>query len=171
MDAGHGGYDSGAVGNGLKEKDVNLAVAKLVNSKLSNGGAIPIMARSTDVFLELSERVAKAKSNNANLFVSIHANSASPAATGTETYYYTKYESENSKRLATEIQNRLYKALNTQNRGVKIGNFHVIRESTMPSSLVELAFISNANDASKLKSALYQEKAAQAIYEGIIGYY
>ncbi|MGV7097815.1 N-acetylmuramoyl-L-alanine amidase [Bacillus subtilis] len=171
VDAGHGGYDSGAVGNGLKEKDVNLAVAKLVNSKLSNGGAIPIMARSTDVFLELSERVAKAKSNNANLFVSIHANSASPAATGTETYYYTKYESENSKRLATEIQNRLYKALNTQNRGVKIGNFHVIRESTMPSSLAELAFISNANDASKLKSALYQEKAAQAIYEGIIGYY
>ncbi|MCY8599716.1 N-acetylmuramoyl-L-alanine amidase [Bacillus spizizenii] len=171
VDAGHGGYDSGAVGNGLKEKDVNLAVAKLVNSKLSKGGALPVMSRSTDVFLELSERVTKAKSNKADLFVSIHANSASASATGTETYYYTKYESANSKRLATEIQNRLYKAMNTQNRGVKIGNFHVIRESTMPSSLVELAFISNANDASKLKSALYQEKAAQAIYEGIIAYY
>lgn len=171
IDAGHGGHDSGAVGNGLYEKNVNLDVAKLVNTKLSNGGALPIMSRSSDVYLTLSERVSKAQSNNADLFVSIHANSAAPSASGTETYYYTTYESANSKRLATEIQNRLYAALNTKNRGVKIGNFHVIRESKMPSSLVELAFMTNLSDATKLKSSTYKEKGAKAIYDGIVAYY
>ncbi|MGF7530689.1 N-acetylmuramoyl-L-alanine amidase [Bacillus paralicheniformis] len=171
IDAGHGGTDSGAVGNGLYEKSVNLDVAKLINTKLSNGGALPVMARTNDTYLTLAQRVSKAQSNHADLFVSIHANSATPAASGTETYYYTTYESANSKRLATEIQNRLYVALNTSNRGVKIGNFHVIRESKMPSCLVELAFISNVSDATKLKSSTYKEKGAKAIYDGIVAYY
>lgn len=150
---------------------MNLDVAKLINTKLSNGGALPVMARTNDTYLTLAQRVSKAQSNHADLFVSIHANSATPAASGTETYYYTTYESANSKRLATEIQNRLYVALNTSNRGVKIGNFHVIRESKMPSCLVELAFISNVSDATKLKSSTYKEKGAKAIYDGIVAYY
>lgn len=95
---------------------MNLDVAKLINTKLSNGGALPIMARTNDTYLTLAQRVSKAQSNHADLFVSIHANSATPAASGTETYYYTTYESANSKRLATEIQNRLYVALNTKPR-------------------------------------------------------
>ncbi|MDA7025496.1 N-acetylmuramoyl-L-alanine amidase [Bacillus sp. CLL-7-23] len=171
IDAGHGGSDPGASANGLREKDVNLAFAKKVYSKLSSGGALPIMARSTDVYLTLSQRVAKAESNHADIFVSIHSNSASSSATGTETYYYTKYQATNSKRLATEIQSRLYKAMNTRDRSVRTGNFHVIRESTMPSCLVELGFITNKSDASKLNSSYYQDRAASAIYNGIVAYY
>ncbi len=75
IDAGHGGEDSGAVGNGLFEKDINLAVSEHVTDKLKEEGANPVASRSDDHFLTLEERVAKASANQADLFVSIHVNS------------------------------------------------------------------------------------------------
>ncbi|PAE57693.1 hypothetical protein CHH90_22715, partial [Bacillus licheniformis] len=85
--AGHGGEDSGAVGNGLLEKDVNLDVAMLVDEKLKEEGADTVASRTDDTFLTLEDRVAKASKNASDLFISIHANSAVPEASGTETYY------------------------------------------------------------------------------------
>ncbi|WP_258729477.1 N-acetylmuramoyl-L-alanine amidase family protein [Bacillus atrophaeus] len=171
IDAGHGGSDSGAVGNGLFEKNINLAVSNDVMDKLKNVGATAVASRTDDTFLSLEERVAKASMNGSDLFVSIHANSGVSSASGTETYFNSDYEAENSERLAADIQNELVPALDTTDRGVKEAEFYVITYSQMPSVLAELGFITNSSDAEKLNSGQYQEKAADAIVGGIETYY
>ncbi|WP_368657991.1 cell wall-binding repeat-containing protein [Metabacillus halosaccharovorans] len=172
IDAGHGDQDSGAVGNGIQEKDVVLDVSKRLVNKLKNKDVVPYMTRSEDNFLELEERVEYAKSKNADAFISVHANSfTSTSANGTETYWNSMYAGSQSKSLATEIQSRLVTRLGTRDRGVKEANYYVIKNNKMPSVLVELAFISNSSDAKKLKDPSYRDKAAQAIYEGIDNYY
>ncbi|MCY7783486.1 MULTISPECIES: N-acetylmuramoyl-L-alanine amidase [unclassified Bacillus (in: firmicutes)] len=171
IDAGHGGEDSGAVGNGLFEKDINLAVSKQVTDKLKAEGAHPVASRSDDHFLTLEDRVAKASANHADLFVSIHVNSGVASASGTETYFQSDYEGENSRRLAADIQSKLVSSLQTRDRGVKESDFYVITYSQMPSVLAELGFITNSSDADKLGSEQYQQKAADAIVDGIDFYY
>ncbi|MEC1435563.1 N-acetylmuramoyl-L-alanine amidase family protein [Bacillus spizizenii] len=171
IDAGHGGEDSGAVGNGLFEKDINLAVSEHVTDKLKAEGANPVASRSDDHFLTLEERVAKASANQADLFVSIHVNSGVASASGTETYFQSDYEGENSRRLATDIQSQLVSSLQTRDRGVKESDFYVITYSQMPSVLAELGFMTNSSDADKLRSEEYQQKAADAVVTGINSYY
>ncbi|MBU8684203.1 N-acetylmuramoyl-L-alanine amidase [Bacillus haynesii] len=171
VDAGHGGEDSGAVGNGLLEKDVNLEVAKLVDEKLKEDGADTVASRTDDTFLTLEDRVAKASRNASDLLISIHANSAVPEASGTETYFDSTYQAADSERLASNIQERLPDALGTRDRGVKESGFYVIKHSQMPSVLVELGFITNQTDADKLESPEYQEKAAGAIADAVVSYY
>ncbi|MFP7230699.1 N-acetylmuramoyl-L-alanine amidase [Bacillus subtilis] len=171
IDAGHGGKDSGAVGNGLFEKDINLAVSKQVTDKLKAEGAHPVASRSDDHFLTLEDRVAKASANHADLFVSIHVNSGVASASGTETYFQSDYEGENSRRLAADIQSKLVSSLQTRDRGVKESDFYVITYSQMPSVLAELGFITNSSNADKLGSEQYQQKAADAIVDGIDSYY
>ncbi|MCY8205059.1 N-acetylmuramoyl-L-alanine amidase [Bacillus sp. N12A5] len=171
IDAGHGGEDSGAVGNGLFEKDINLAVSKQVTDKLKAEGAHPVASRSDDHFLTLEDRVAKASANHADLFVSIHVNSGVASASGTETYFQSDYEGENSRRLAADIQSKLVSSLQTRDRGVKESDFYVITYSQMPSVLAEVGFITNSSDADKLGSEQYQQKAADAIVDGIDFYY
>jgi len=163
VDAGHGGEDSGAVGNGLLEKDVNLEVAKLVDEKLKEDGADTVASRTDDTFLTLEDRVAKASRNASDLLISIHANSAVPEASGTETYFDSTYQAADSERLPD--------ALGTRDRGVKESGFYVIKHSQMPSVLVELGFITNQTDADKLESPEYQEKAAGAIADAVVSYY
>ena len=109
----------------------------------------------------------------ADAFVSIHGNKFSKeSAKGTETYYSTaSIRADQSKELATFIQNRLYPALGTDNRGVKKANFQVIYKNPLPAALVELGFMSNKEDASKLSSNYYRDKAAEAIALGIQDYY
>lgn len=175
IDAGHGGKDPGAIGNGLQEKEVNLAVALKVEKLLKQHDIKVVMTRSDDTFLELNQRVDVAVQNQADTFVSIHANKFKDgSANGTETYFSTAALSEraaNSKQLATFIQERLYQALGTKNRGVKEAKFVVIHKNPLPATLVELGFISNQNDASKLGSEEYRNKAAEAIALGIVDYY
>lgn len=175
IDAGHGGKDPGAVGFGLEEKEINLSVALKVESLLKEHGIKVVMTRADDTFLELNERVDVAVQNNADTFVSIHANKfKEESGNGTETYFSTASlnpRAENSKQLATFIQERLYKALETRNRGVKEGKFIVIHKNPLPSALVELGFISNKSDSAKLASEDYRNKAAEAIALGIVDYY
>lgn len=175
IDAGHGGSDPGAVGLGLKEKDVVLDTALRVQTLLNKTPLNVEMTRTTDVYLTLAQRVAFAGEAKADAFVSIHANAANGSASGSETYYYGKAATnpnvEESKSLASYIQERLVVAMGTKDRGVKHGNYHVLRENTMPAVLVELGFIDNASDNAKLASTTYRQKAAQAIYYGILDYY
>ncbi|WP_240390640.1 cell wall-binding repeat-containing protein [Bacillus sp. Y1] len=172
VDAGHGGVDPGAIGNGLSEEDVVLDVAKRVKPKLESLGAIVVMTRESDVYPSLSQRVDLANSQNANAFISVHANSStSSSANGTETYWNSLYFGEESKALASSIQQQLVNNMGTYNRGVKEGPFYVIKNTTMPSVLVELAFISNSSDAKKLGDPAYRERAAEAIYQGVVNYY
>ena len=175
IDPGHGGTDPGASGFGLKEKDVVLDTGLRLQKLLNQTPLNVKMTRSTDVFLELSERVTFAQNAKADAFVSIHANAFNGSASGSETYYYgraaTNPNIEKSKSLAGYIQERLVVAMGTKDRGVKHGDYHVLRENTMPAVLVELGFIDNASDNEKLASTTYRQKAAQAIYYGILDYY
>jgi N-acetylmuramoyl-L-alanine amidase len=175
VDAGHGGTDSGAVGNGLYEKNINLDTSLRLEKRLKLAGVNVVMTRRTDVFIELSNRVKIARDNNGEMFVSIHVNSG--GGHGTETYYYesagapgSTYSSK-SKKLAELIQKRMISTLGTTDRGTKDGDFHVLRENGMTSTLIELGFIDNSSDANKLGSAAWRENASKAIYLGILDFY
>jgi len=175
IDPGHNGrgIDPGAVGpSGLLEADVTLAVAKLVNAKLQAIGIETKMYRNGDIpyyggnsSSDLKQRCNVANNWGANYFISIHCNSASSTARGTETFCY-KFGG-NGEKLARCIQDRLIHAVGLTNRGVKEGNFAVIRDTSMPAVLVELAFISNPTEEQILASARWQEIMATAIVEGI----
>jgi N-acetylmuramoyl-L-alanine amidase len=167
IDPGHGGKDPGAVGpSGLREKDVALTVAKKVAEYLQSA-SIPVkMTRTSDVYVELKDRAKIANSFGADYFVSLHCNAfTSPTACGTETYCYKR--GGKGEILAKAIQDELIAAIGLTDRGVKEGNFYVLRETNMPAALTELAFISNPNEEKLLASAEFQNKCALAIAKGI----
>jgi len=170
LDPGHGAHDPGASGNGIQEKDIVLDVGQRTQGFLEDMGYNVIMTRSDDTFLELSERTALANNSNTDIFVSIHANAASPSATGTETYYSTSnpYQSDSSQ-LSTFIQDRMVQALGLSDRGVKTQNFYVIRNTNMPSSLLEMGFLTNGNDANVLST--HKNALAEGIALGINDYF
>lgn len=219
IDAGHGGHDAGACAFGRKEKDINLAVALLTRKYIEQ--AYPeikvYMTRSTDVFVGLRQRANFANKKKADLFISIHTNSApSPSASGTETYvlglrrandnlavskrenqvillekdYKETYEGFDpnstesyiifefmqnvhltaSINVAREVQKSFVK-LGRGNRSVRQGPFLVIRETAMPSILIELGFITNKAESDYLVSQSGREQLAKGIADGFSRYY
>lgn len=174
IDPGHGGYDPGAIGvSGTREKDLNLRVALVLQERLREVGANQILTRYGDMPASYADRVQSVITNNGQAFVSIHHNSSAtnPNASGVETYYYNgKTESA---RLAESIQKQLSASLGITNRGVKKGDFYVIRETPefVPSTLSELAFLSNASDERLAKTVEFQNNAAYAIYRGLTEYF
>ncbi|WP_338658874.1 N-acetylmuramoyl-L-alanine amidase [Paraclostridium sordellii] len=164
IDAGHGGYDSGAPGvHGCLEKNIVLEVANKVNDYLKTQNIKNINTRTTDVFLTLNDRTNEANKLGVNSFVSIHCNSSdNPNAQGLETYCYKfKYRALADAIHSELINDRLY----TKNRGVKEGNLHVVRESNMDACLVELGFINNEADYNLIMNN--KDKFAKAIAKGI----
>lgn len=171
LDAGHGGKDPGAVGNGMYEKDIVFEVINFLEQKMKDTGAKVILTRNSDTYPSLNDRVKIANQNNADIFVSVHANAGPSTAHGTETYFDSSKnpQSEEGKKLAAEIQKQIVSLLGTRDRGVKDAEFLVITQTKMPSVLVELGFISNSDDAKKL--AEQRSLFADAIYNGIVAYY
>lgn len=181
IDPGHGGSDSGAVGpDGIMEKNVTLAVAQKVYNILVNNGATVIMTRTTDrdVYApdasavdELQARVNVGEfTRGTDIFLSIHANSfSSPSANGTGTYYY-QY-SPQGERLASLMQEEMINANGLTDRGTAAANFYVLKHTSMPSALIELAFISNYQEEQLLNSDDFQEMMAEAICRGISRYF
>ena len=152
IDPGHGGTDPGASGNGLYEKEVVLSIAKKVRNILISKGFEVELSRSTDQYVSLSDRAAQANAWDADLFVSIHCNSAtSSSANGTECYTHPTANTS-TKSLSKNMASALASKLGLTNRGHKEANFAVLRLSNMPSILIETAFINNVNDANKLKT-------------------
>ncbi len=176
VDAGHGGYDPGAIApsNKLNEKDVNLAVALKLRDLLKAADFNVIMTRSTDVFVGLKERAQIANNAKTDLFVSIHHNSAeSSAAVGTAVYSYPG--SQEGGKLAESIQEELVKALGWANTagkddGTHTANFAVLRETLMTAVLCESAYMSNPEEAKLLATDEFRQKEAQGIYNGIVKY-
>nr|WP_242403849.1 N-acetylmuramoyl-L-alanine amidase [Paenibacillus pini] len=169
IDAGHGNQDPGTIGvTGKKEKDFNLAMAQKVGQLLSNESGIDVvLTRSDDTFLKLEERAKIANSLNADVFISIHANSStSSAASGSETYY----QRDGSKALASVMHKYLVKSTGLSDRKVRYGNFHVIRETKMPAVLLEVGYLSNGKDESTLFTESVQDSVAQGIVSGIKEY-
>lgn len=169
VDAGHGGSDPGAIGNGIVEKEINLSVALLLQDLLeldtldtSGGGNWDVrMTRTNDASVTLSGRVAVANSWNADLFVSIHHNAfSSSAARGTETFSFAN--GTNSAALRDRLQEELLLAHGLNDRGSKTANFFVLRETQMPAVLSEGGFLTSPVDAPVLARPGGDEAAALA---------
>ncbi|CEO12189.1 N-acetylmuramoyl-L-alanine amidase [Paraclostridium sordellii] len=169
LDPGHGGHDSGALGFGRKESELNLEVAKRVERKLKFQNIEVVMSRKTDEFISLGKRAELANNYGADVFVSIHQNSAeNQSANGIETYYHP--DKKGYKPLALDIQNSAIKITGARDREVKSSNLAVLRESNMPSALFESGFITNENESYKLADPSYQDKLATGIASGIEKY-
>ncbi|MGN1319245.1 MAG: N-acetylmuramoyl-L-alanine amidase [Lachnospirales bacterium] len=170
LDPGHGGNNPGAVGpNGLREADVNLDVALRTGRLLQSNGYTVKYSRTSDKTVSLSERAAMANEWGADYFVSIHCNSnENPIYTGTETFYYR--EGTKAERFANDVNNALVAEIGTKNLGIFTANFAVLRLTVMPAILVELAFISNPEEAEQLATPSFRESCAVGITNGIIEY-
>lgn len=169
IDAGHGGADPGALGNGLRETDLNLKIAKKIKNKLEKKNIDIKMTREKEETISLYERAEMANKYGADVFVSIHQNSfTANSAYGIETYYHR--DKNIYKNYAEGIQNSIIKNTSGFNRGTKTANFVVLRETNMPSALVECGFITNVNEAKKLNTDAYQEKIASAVADSIYNY-
>ncbi|MEM9216372.1 MAG: N-acetylmuramoyl-L-alanine amidase [Cyanobacteria bacterium P01_F01_bin.150] len=170
IDPGHGGRDPGAVGiNDLYEKHVVLPVSLEVTELLREQGVNVVMTRSTDRELDLESRVQIAERANADLFVSIHANAISlsrPDVNGIETYYYSDAGLE----IAQYVHESLLEATGGPDRGVRRARFYVIRRTSMPAVLLEVGFVTGADDAPLLETDAYRSLIAQAIARGILQY-
>lgn len=186
IDPGHasvqpGGWlDPGTVGkNGLKEKDVNIDLAYKVTSMLQQAGARVIMTHTGSTSLSLAGRANIANSAGADIFVSIHVNSnPNPAMSGHTTYYYAPADRPvlyaqrlERQKLATVVQQELVKAAGRANQGIMTSNFAVLRETTVPSILVETAFMSNATEMNLLTTDAFRQRLALGIYNGIAAYF
>ena len=188
LDAGHGGYDPGASYFGISEKSLTLAIQSRVKAKLESEGYQVVTTRTSDTYVDLTDRSRAANASESDIFVSIHINaSGSSAAQGIETYYYQPYAEYPSRinatyhanptrlsmsdTLANAIQSSLINATGAQNQGVKRQTFAVLRETTAPAVLLELGFLSNPQEAARLNTSAYQETLANAIVAGIKRYY
>ncbi len=178
IDAGHGGQDFGTHSLSkpkYQEKNLNLMTARFLRNFLEQMGYRIYMTRAKDVFLTLDERAEIANDKNPQLFVSVHYNSApSKQAEGIEVYYYLseeeKMRSKESRLLAQSILDKVLNSTQAKSRGVKHGNFAVIRKTTMPAVLVEGGFLTNEDEMQKIKDAKYLKQLAWGIAEGIKSY-
>ena len=221
IDAGHGGHDAGAIGlvKGVKEKDLNLTVAKRLATKIQQNhpDVKVVLTRETDVFLPLQQRADIANKNHADLFISIHTNAAeNRKAQGAETFIlgtdrmednldvamrenavmkleddqtvyhgfdpnsiesYIIFElmqnqyMDNSLVFAELVQNQFVGTLHRANRGVRQAAFWVLLQSACPSVLVEMGFVSNAEEEKWLASEDGKNSIANGIYTAFQQYY
>ena len=177
VDPGHGGSNPGAVANGTRESDHNLAVSLALQDKLRKAGAKVVMTRTADTTVapegnslstELQKRVDIAEANQADLFVSIHANSnPDNKIAGAMTFF----SQSGSEPLAKDIQSALVSATGAKDRGVHAATFHVLRNTSMPSVLVETGFLTNAEEAALLRNDVYRSKIVQGIFNGVVQYF
>lgn len=174
IDPGHGGTDEGTKVNTFMEKKLALTTAMLLKKHIEELGYRVIMTRSRDVYLPLQRRVSIANKAKGSLFVSVHFNSApSPEAKGIEIFYFDSRElwrTKASRRLASCILQRVIGQTDATSRGIKQGNFHVIRETDMPAVLVEGGFMSNREERAKLRDKDYLDRLAIGIAQGIDRY-
>ncbi len=166
IDAGHGGIDRGGIpGQRYAEKTVVLDIAKRLRAKLKSAGYRPVMTRTADEFIGLDKRCAISNAEPGAVFVSIHTNS-DPRGTGigVETYYYTG----KSARLAASIHRAVVSAASTPDRGIRTRPLYVLRRNSHPAVLVEVGFLTNADEGPRLaNSGGYRDKIAAAILSGI----
>ena len=173
IDPGHGGRDPGALpkyGGQMSEKTIVLDIGNRVARSLSERGARVVMTRSGDTYPELQDRADVAERNRADLFISIHANSAERrSASGTIVYIFDQATTQ-SLRAGMRMAAALTRA-GIECQGVMRKNLHVLREHSRPAMLIECGFLTNPGDAQKLNSANYRASLAAAIADGAAGYF
>jgi N-acetylmuramoyl-L-alanine amidase len=164
LDAGHGGSDSGATNKGYKEKDITLNLALKIGALLNNHEII--YTRKNDKYISLNERCNISNKANADLFISIHVNSATNKnAKGIETFAYSTKSKGHE--VAQRVQRNLIEVTKATDRGVKTSDFKVLRSTKAPAILIEVGFISNVEELEKLINDTYQFKLCDAIARAI----
>ena len=168
IDAGHGGKDSGAVNGGIYEKDIALDIALRLGGLLKGRGHEVVFSRNDDTFVSLNGRVALANSTCADIFISIHTNSAvNKDANGTEVLVFDKNE-----RLGEVLHKHLSADLGLTDRGIKERkDLAVLNGTKMPAVLVETAFLSNEYEKELLMSASFRQRCAEAMLKGVEEYF
>lgn len=187
LDAGHGGYDGGAVASdGTVEKDINLKIAKQTMMFLKLYGFEVIMTRENDVstdsggssggaFLkreDLENRLKLMKDNPESVFISIHLNKFTTSAANGSQVFYSK--DDKSKLLGEFIQKSIVKNLQPENQRVNkqaTSSTYLLYNATVPAVLVECGFLSNRAELERLKNSEYQQKMAFCIMSGILDYF
>jgi len=193
LDAGHGGHDSGARGPLGSEKDAALDVVLRAKRLLEASGYQVRCTRATDTFIPLEERAAFANRHSNAIFISVHFNkSNSSSGTGIETYCLAprgvpSMDEENlsysdfkqhpghardpeNVALATTVHAAMIRSLGLTDRGIKRARFVVIKNSTIPSILLEGGFMSGAPDGRKIATPEYRQQFAQCILDGVNRY-
>ncbi len=192
LDPGHGGKDPGKQSGKQQEKTYTLLLAKELSSQLTRAGFKVTLTRSTDEFVDLSNRPEKARKNSADLFISLHFNAdntsslkgsqiycMTPARTSstnaggeganTGAFVGNKSDSRNIM-LGYQVQRSLLKSLGLEDGGVRRARFAVLRSAEMPAILIEGGFMTNPAEAKKIYDVNYRKQLAQAIVTGILNY-
>lgn len=173
IDPGHGGRDPGALpkfAGQQAEEAIVLDIGNRVSRLLSERGARVIMTRTSDVFLELQDRADIAERNRADLFISIHADSAERrSASGAGIHIHTQASAQSQKAALRMVA--AFKQHGIDCRGVFRNNYHVLREHSRPAMLIECGFLTNPSDAQKLNTAGYRAQVAEAIADGVTSYF
>lgn len=167
---GHGGSDPGAVANGFKEKDLNLAIATACNEELLRHGVTTLMSRTNDASESLDDRVKECNAFTPDLALDIHNNAG--GGDGAEAFYH--YKGGTSKALADNVLAEIVK-IGQNSRGAKVKKgadgkdyYGFIRETKAPAVIVECAFVDNKTDIAIVDTALEQKKMGVAIAKGIL---
>ena len=176
LDAGHGGIDVGKTGvNGEKEKDINLEMSKKIKRFLSDSNVTVKMTREGDERLADSQREdLKARTDIMNggalLAVSIHQNSyRDPAVSGAQVFYYT--DSEEGRTAAGMIQAELNALAPDNEKEIRANDsYYILKNTRIPTVIVECGFLSSYTEAEKLADDEYQNRIAEAVSEGILQY-
>lgn len=178
IDAGHGGFDPGAIGaGGVQEKAVNLAISRRVADMLRQVGVRVVETRTTDAALadtktaDIHRRVEIAEEADADLFITVQANSIADGRWRGAQVFYAR-GSADGEGLAKSIQGTLAAVLQNTDRVAKpIDNIYVVNALSIPSIVVETGFLSNADEEQLLADDGYQQLVAYAIFLGVIGYF
>ncbi len=178
IDPGHGGHDMGTQSISkprYQEKSLNLVTAKFVRDYLQQLGYQVLMTREEDKFISLDRRAEMANEHKPTLFISIHYNSAPIAeAQGIEVFFYQskdrKERTVKSKHLAQLVLKNILLETKAKSRGIKPGNFLVIRQTKMPAILVEGGFVTNEAELQNLKDPIYLKRLAWGIVKGVEEY-
>lgn len=169
IDPGHGGKDSGTIGSdGTMEKTLTLNTALRLKQELEKTGAVVYLTRTGDTYLTLQERVRIAHQSHADAFISIHYDSSPTLASGMTVYYY---DQQSDYPLALSLDPFFSNGLSIPYRGVRFGDFHVVRETTTPSVLLELGYVNNPTELTIIRSDAYQQQVVTAIINGLQRYF
>jgi N-acetylmuramoyl-L-alanine amidase len=195
LDPGHGGRDPGNMEGRRQEKQFTLAFARELSDLLTRSGFSVSLTRKSDAFIDLPERAAIARRRGADLFLSLHFNSADgpggSAVKGAETYCMTparasstnargegagagaypgnRHDAKNML-LGYQIQRAITGKTGAEDRGVKRARFQVLRDAEMPAVLIEAGFMSNPSDARRIYDPAPRRQLAQAIADGVLAY-
>ena len=195
LDPGHGGKDPGNREGNHQEKKYTLLLAQELRSLLTKAGFTVSLTRANDTFIELPSRPDVARRRAADLFLSLHFNSADgpggSAVKGTEVYCMTpprasstnargegagtgsypgnRFDSKNVL-LAYQIQKALAKNLGVEDRGLRRARFWVLRAAEMPAVLIEGGFMTHPVEGKRIQDSMYRRQMAQAITDGVLAY-